>query len=106
MADKWRTWYEEYGHDFFKPVEMPDVDQAPPPVERPQANEIAPEEDLNPLISPPITSQLVATRKFKCPVCRKSFARRQRLEACENNHRKEKPYHCQSLCGEPNWYVR
>lgn len=103
MANEWRTWYEQYGEDFFKPVEMPEVVQTPPATEQPQTDETAPGEGLNPLINRPTRSKPIPTGKFKCLVCGKSFARQQRLEACENNHRKEKPYHCRSLCGDPNW---
>jgi hypothetical protein len=38
MADKWHTWYEQYGDDFFHPVEMSEVDKAPPATGQLQAD--------------------------------------------------------------------
>jgi hypothetical protein len=105
MANEGNTWYEQYGHDFFKPVKMPEVIQTPLAIEQPQTNERVPGEGFNPVINRPACSKPTPTGKFKCSICGKSFARRQRLEACENDHKKMKPYACQSLCGEPNWYV-
>lgn len=44
-------------------------------------------------------------KKFKCTVCGKTFARKQRLEACQNKHQGERPYICGGLCGVKPWYL-
>jgi hypothetical protein len=98
-ANRWHDWYDEHGAEL---LELSGVEQ-PPPVGT-QANQLYPELDLV-LPGPNVNIGPVGANKFQCKYCGKGFARRQRLEACENEHRGERPYVCDASCGREDWYV-
>jgi hypothetical protein len=65
MAIEWNTWYEQYGHDFYKPVEMPEVVQTPLAIEQLQTDETVPREGFNSVINHLARSEPDPTKKFK-----------------------------------------
>jgi hypothetical protein len=78
-VDRWYAWYEENGAEYFG---LSAIEQ-PQPATPAQANEPHLELDLVPP-GPNANVGPVVTNKFQCAFCGKGFARRQRLEACEN----------------------
>ena len=99
-VDRWYAWYEEHGAECFG---LSGAEQ-PPPATTEQANETYPELDSVPP-GPNVNVGPFVSGKFQCTFCGKGFARRQRLEACEHQHRGQQPYVCEGSCGKENWYV-
>jgi hypothetical protein len=97
-VDRWYAWYEENGAECFG---LSGVEQ---PATTSQANEPYPNLDLAPP-GPNMNVGPVVTNQFQCMFCGKGFDRRQRLEACMNQHRGERPYVCDASCGRDNWCV-
>lgn len=41
--------------------------------------------------------------KFHCDICGRRYARRERMETCQSNHREEKKHICKGECGVVGW---